>query len=241
MPNAALFQGSDHQISTPKTHLPCRPLTHWPRHGRTAPMPPFISPTVLHIPGFSAPAAGFDDPFAMLQACHERVQRTLALLARLRAHMLQHGADSDAHHAARDVLRYFDIAAPLHHQDEELHVFPLLRADAHADVDLQVLVRRLQQDHVCMTAEWAAARVPLQALVEHAQAADGAAPPFFFRPQDNAALDRFASRYGEHIAAEEGLAYPAAIQLLPPSALAAMGREMAARRGVVESPSSNLN
>ncbi len=191
-----------------------------------------ISGSARHIPGFNAPGVGFEDPFAMLQACHERVQRTLTLLARLRAHVLQHGADGDARHAARDVLRYFDIAAPLHHQDEELHVFALLRANAPADAELQALVRRLQQDHVCMTADWAAARAPLQALVDHAEGADGAAPPFFFSPQDIAALDRFASRYGDHIAAEEGLAYPAAMQLLPPTALADMGREMAARRGV---------
>ncbi|MBX9834030.1 MAG: hypothetical protein K2X78_13410, partial [Burkholderiaceae bacterium] len=65
------------------------------------------------------------------------------------------------------------------------------------------------------------------------EGAEGPAPPFCFSPHDDAALDRFALRYGDHIAAEEGLAYPAAIQLLPPTALAAMGREMAARRGVV--------
>ena len=190
-----------------------------------------IAGSARHFPGVNAPGVGFEDPFAMLQACHERVQRTLALLERLRAHVLQHGADGDARHAARDVLRYFDIAAPLHHQDEELHVFPLLRANAPDGV--QSLVVRLQQDHVCMTADWAAARAPLQALVDHAEGADGPAPPFCFSPYDNAALDRFALRYGDHIAAEEGLAYPAAIQLLPPTALAAMGREMAARRGVV--------
>ena len=192
----------------------------------------FIPSTARHIPGFSAPAAGFDDPFAMLRACHERVLRTLALLARLRSHVLLQGADSDARHAARDVLRYFDIAAPLHHQDEELHVFPLLQSDASADEKVQALVLRLQQDHVCMTDDWAAARAPLQTLVDHGGAeGGGTGQPFCFSPQDNAVLDRFAARYGDHIAAEEGLAYPAAMQLLPPATLAAMGREMAARRG----------
>ena len=63
-----------------------------------------------HLPGFSAPGVGFEQPFAMLQACHERVLRTLALLARLRTHVLQHGVDDDARQAARDVQRYFDIA-----------------------------------------------------------------------------------------------------------------------------------
>ena len=178
-------------------------------------------PTARHLPGFSAPAVGFEQPFAMLEACHERVQRTLALLARLRAHVRQHGADTDARQAARDVLRYFDIAAPLHHEDEELHVFPLLRAQASSDV--QTLVQRLQQDHLAMTADWAAARVPLLALAESAVAP--------FTPGDEAALDRFSQRYADHIAAEEGTAYPTALALLGPATLVAMGQEMAARRG----------
>jgi hemerythrin-like domain-containing protein len=177
--------------------------------------------TARHLPGFSAPAVGFEQPFAMLEACHERVLRTLALLARLRTHVQQHGADADARQAARDVLRYFDIAAPLHHQDEELHVFPLLLT--HADPEVRALVQRLQEDHVAMAAEWAAARVPLQALAEAAVAP--------FTPGDEAALDRFARRYAGHIVAEEGTAYPTMQALLAPVALIAMGQEMAARRG----------
>lgn len=90
--------------------------------------------TTSALPGFNAPSVGFEQPFAMLEACHERVQRTLALLQRLRAHVLEHGADVPAQQAARDVLRYFDIAAPLHHEDEELHVFPLLLAQGSPDV-----------------------------------------------------------------------------------------------------------
>lgn len=179
------------------------------------------SGTARHLPGFSAPAVGFEQPFAMLEACHERVLRTLALLDRLRAHVRAQGVDDDARQAARDVLRYFDMAAPLHHEDEELHVFPLLLAQA--TPALKALVLRLQQDHVAMTADWAAARVGLLALVE------GGAPGF--TPQDEAALDRFSGRYGAHIEAEEGAAYPAAAALLPPASLVAMGREMATRRG----------
>ncbi|MFY3384750.1 hemerythrin domain-containing protein [Paracidovorax sp. MALMAid1276] len=169
-----------------------------------------------------SPGVGFEQPFAMLQACHERVLRTLDLLARLRAHVHQHGADTDARHAARDVLRYFDIAAPLHHEDEERHVFPLLRARASPQV--QALVQRLQDDHAAMEADWAAARAPLQAL------ADGRGAGHF-TAEDASAFDRFAQRYAAHIAAEEDIAYPAARALLPPAALASMGREMAARRG----------
>ena len=147
------------------------------------------------LPGFNAPAVGFEQPFAMLEACHERVQRTLGLLQRLRDHVRAQGADEQARQAERDVLRYFDLAAPLHHEDEELHVFPLLLAQGAPDVVA-----------LC----------------------DGDAQPLGAAGD---ALDRFASRYAGHIAAEEGAAYPAAAALLAQDALAAMGREMAARRG----------
>ncbi len=174
------------------------------------------------LPGFNAPAVGFDEPFAMLEACHERVLRTLALLDRLRTHMRQQGCDESARQAARDVLRYFDIAAPLHHQDEELHVFPPLLARGPAGV--VALVQRLLQDHQDMVTDWAAARLPLQALAGGQASAFSAA--------DEAALERFAVRHARHLEDEERVAYPAVQSLLPAGALAPMGREMAARRQV---------
>ncbi|RYY71287.1 MAG: hemerythrin domain-containing protein, partial [Comamonadaceae bacterium] len=87
------------------------------------------------LPGLRSPGVGFEQPFEMLEACHERVQRSLQLLARLCAHVRSQGGDDSAREAARDVLRYFDIAAPLHHEDEELHVFPPLLAHAAAHRD----------------------------------------------------------------------------------------------------------
>ena len=76
----------------------------------------------------SAPAVGFEQPFEMLEACHDRVRRSLDLLARLIVHVDRHGHDTQSRSAARDVLRYFDLAAPHHHEDEERHVFPRLLA-----------------------------------------------------------------------------------------------------------------
>lgn len=168
----------------------------------------------------ATPAAGFDQPFEMLAACHERVQRTLDLLARLRAHVATHGADDQARQAARDVLRYFDIAAPQHHRDEELHVFPPLLE--HGDAQLQSVVRRLQADHVQMEARWRDARVVLGRL-----AAGGLAS---LDAQDGQRLDAFAALYADHITAEEQLAYPRARSLLDSEAIARAGQEMARRR-----------
>ncbi len=169
----------------------------------------------------AAPAATFEQPFEMLEACHERVERMLGLLRRLRDHLPGHGADANARQAARDVMRYFDLAAPHHHQDEELHVFPPLRVGR--DPRLVALVDRLHQEHLQMETRWREARKVLDAV------ASGALQSL--APQDEAALDAFASPYGEHIKAEEELAYPAAAALLDEPSIAAMGQEMMRRRG----------
>lgn len=174
----------------------------------------------------AAAAAGFEQPFEMLEACHERVQRMLALLARLRAHLREHGADTQARQAARDVMRYFDQAAPQHHRDEELHVFPPVLAQG--DPGRVAVVTRLLQDHRDMEAGWTRARAVL------ARVADGTLPRM--EPSDATALDAFAALYAGHLAAEENLAYPAARALLDAPALAAIGAEMAARRGVTTAP-----
>lgn len=167
-------------------------------------------------------ATGFDEPFEMLEACHERVHRMLELLERLRSHLRTHGGDEQAQQAARDVMRYFDKAAPQHHKDEELHVFPpLLAAGEPAVVDI---VKRLQADHVRMEAGWAAARKVLEAVAE------GWLDELELH--DEQALSHFAALYDGHIEAEEKIVYPAASALLDEQGKAAMGREMAGRRGV---------
>lgn len=168
------------------------------------------------------PAAGFEQPFEMLEACHERVARMLALLARLREHLPGHGADRNARDAGRDVMRYFDQAAPQHHRDEELHVFPPLLACA--DAQTVALVQRLQRDHLAMESRWQEARRVLAAI----QAGELSS----LSPAHDAALDAFVSLYDDHIRAEEQVAYPAAAGLLDEAAQRAMGEEMMRRRGV---------
>lgn len=165
------------------------------------------------------PGAGFDAPFEMLSACHERVQRSLALLQRLQAHLGVHGADAQARDAARDVMRYFDIAAPAHHDDEERHVFPaLLAADAARH---GALVARLREDHRRMAAQWPLVRAGLAAVAEGR-----------WTGAEAQAWPAFAALYETHIPAEEETAYPAARARLDGAAQAAMGDEMARRRGL---------
>lgn len=168
----------------------------------------------------AGPAVGFEAPFEMLEACHQRVHRMLDLLERLATHLGSHGADEPARQAARDVMRYFDQAGPAHHEDEERHVLPRLRAAHHG-----ALADRLHADHEAMARAWALVRADLQAV------ADGG----WQRAAQSAADVRwvaFAVLYREHIRAEEAEAYPAARDGLDAALEQAMGREMAARRGV---------
>jgi len=181
-------------------------------------------PSPTPFPGLPTPGAGFDQPFEMLHACHDRVRRSLALLQRLVAHVQQHGADTQARDAARDVRRYFDVAAPAHHEDEERHVIPRLLASA--EPALQATGRRMQADHEAMRAGWAALAPLLGALAE------GQRPAPDVLAQ---AAGHFVELHREHLALEDSVAFPAAQQHLAQAggaALAAMGDEMAARRGV---------
>jgi len=170
----------------------------------------------------ATPAAGFEQPFEMLETCHERVHRMLALLDRLVAHVREVGCDTQAQQAARDVMRYFDQAAPQHHRDEELHVFPPLLA--HGDPATLALVAQLQQDHLQMESRWSAAR---RVLADLAEARVDSLPG-----DQQQLLTLFGTLYGDHIRAEEDIAYPNAHALLDGEALLAMGREMMRRRGV---------
>lgn len=176
------------------------------------------------LPGHRAPAAGFEAPFEMLASCHERVERMLKLQARLQQHLLDKGCDEPARQAARDVMRYFDIAAPLHHQDEELHVFPPLLAGP--DADVRERVARLIQDHRQMEVDWAEARRVLLAIAD--SPASGWTP---LTVGQTDALTQFSALYRYHLDEEDGVAYPAAQCVLSPAAVQAMSEDMMQRRG----------
>ena len=176
----------------------------------------------LPFPGASSPAVGFDEPMEMLLACHDRVRRSLDLLRRLAERVAEGRVDADVQSAATDVLRYFDLAAPHHHEDEERHVFPCVLAHT-PDAAVRDAVARLREDHVAMAALWAALREPLAALAAGHASAFGA-------PQAELAA-RFRALYEAHARTEEGLVFPAARALLDEPALRRAGDEMASRRG----------
>lgn len=163
------------------------------------------------------PGSSYEQPFELLEACHQRVERSLDLLLRLVTHLEARGgrADAMARETAADVRRYFNVAAPLHHQDEELHLFPALEARGGVSA---ALCAGLRAQHREMEALWALLDAALAVL------------------DDPARLRRLAEAFvalqRAHLATEEAQVFPAAGPLLSAAAQQAMGIEMAARRGL---------
>ena len=172
---------------------------------------------------FRTPGAGFDQPIEMWLACHQRVQRFAVLLGRLAEHLGKQGADEDAQVTATSIRRYFNEAAPRHHEDEEVDMFPRLRERLDGERDRMVLdvLDQVEADHLEMAGVWKR----LDALL--AEIARGKAVTL-----DRPLIDRFATMYRHHIDAEERVVLPALKRVLRKGDWQSVGRAMAERRGL---------
>lgn len=169
---------------------------------------------------FAEPAASFDDPVALLMACHDRVRQYAGLTLKLAEYLADHDTDAQARAAANSILRYFDVAAPLHHQDEEEDLFPLLAE--RGDEMLKALVGiAMFEQHVALAALWQQVRTRLLAIA----AGESADLPL-------ALATEFARQYPAHALVEDEQIYPFAAKLLSAEELAVLGQSMASRRGV---------
>jgi hemerythrin-like domain-containing protein len=153
----------------------------------------------------------------MVLSCHDKVRHFARLSRRLGAHIAERGVDDEAAQAAASILRYFDIAAPLHHADEEEDLFPALRA---LNMPALVLtIDALEAEHEDLERLWQSIRPWLQGSMRHELV-----------PQPDT-LHEFAARYVQHAEQEEAELY-GAMASLSYSDLARIGRNMSARRGV---------
>ena len=175
------------------------------------------------IPGHSAPTVGFEAPLEMLSACHGRIEDKCATLRRLQAHLPTHGSDEEARAAAAGLLRYFDLSAIQHHDDEEQDLFPaLLESMAGSDpVCLRELTVSLSAEHRELEGRWRRIRTVLERVVE------GRSVSLGFDE-----VEAFASLYARHIQREEQELLPMAARLLGEEELGRVGRAMRERRGI---------
>ena len=166
------------------------------------------------------PAPSFDEPLEMLAACHERIEAQLGTLERLAEHLVRRGCDPEARSAARAVLRYFDTAGMLHHEDEDRDLFPLLRARAaeRGHAAIAAAAEELEREHETIEAQWRRLRLRLLAVGKGEAWLD----------RDDVA--RFAWLQRRHIDRETSALLPFAREALDVSERAELGKRMAARR-----------
>ncbi len=172
---------------------------------------------------FRTPAAGFDQPIEMWLACHERMLRMIALLVRLREHLASDGTSESAGVTAASILRYFDEAAPRHHEDEEIDLFPrlLMHLKGSERDKIAPQIEALQEDHKRLEGAWAELRPALIAIESKSE-----------KSLDDGATGDVVIGFRQHVERENQLLAPALQRAFDPEELEAIGRSMAARRGV---------
>ncbi len=171
-------------------------------------------------------APGFDQPIAVLKHCHERIRKQLTTLGKLLEHLdspsAPHRADQQARQAAQAVIKYFDQAAHLHHEDEEQNLLPMLVATASgADAALLAqLVPQIAADHTAMDAIWQDLHEQLKGIEEGKAVLS------------DTLVASFVDRYARHMEIEETQVAPMAMRLFSPAQMAELGAAMQMRRGI---------
>jgi pyridoxamine 5'-phosphate oxidase len=172
-------------------------------------------------------APGFDQPIAVLKHCHDRIRKQLATLDKLLPHLASHGADEQARQAAAAVIKYFDKAAHLHHEDEEQNLVPMLQQTASGE-DAALLARLTPQilaEHSQMDALWQQLHEELSGI------ADGNASQL-----SEPTVRRFVDMYTRHMEIEEGNIAPMAKRIFSAAQMAELGAAMQQRRNIAPSP-----
>jgi hemerythrin-like domain-containing protein len=168
------------------------------------------------------PESNFADPIGLLTDCHRRIERFLSVLVRVAADASGGPLTSEQRSALETALRYFRDAAPKHTADEESTLFPRLRScapQALAEIDA------LEADHDRADIQHAEIdRLGREWLHTGALSAAEAT-------RLSAILAELSDLYRAHIAIEESSVFPTAA-VLPQADRLAMGKEMAARRGL---------
>lgn len=172
-------------------------------------------------PFSSSAAPTTANPIALLRACHVKIADHAALIERIRQHIEQNGVDDTAREAIERVLTYFNKAAALHHQDEEIDLFPLLDIAAKQDdaEEISDALEFLRDDHIRLDKLWQSMHNQLQQLLETGTG-----------QLDASAVRAFISAYQRHIETENSLILPYAQSVINRDTLAQIGAAMQARR-----------
>ena len=164
---------------------------------------------------FETKSVTFAEPIEMLYACHGKVRRFCSRLPCCRTILPKTAAIKSFCKPSARLPNILNVAAPLHHEDEEENFFPLLLQYA---PQAQESVDELLRQHISLHNNW-----------------DGVAAEFAKLEADNAyvpdaeTFKRFVAGYDVHLAIEEPL-FDMGKTFIPKEKLTEIGEIMAARR-----------
>ena len=172
-------------------------------------------------------AHDFSNPLGVLTDCHRRIEHFLHLLIVVTGQARGGTLSAEQRDALEVALLYFEEAEPKHNADEEQSLFPRLRASRHSRTpEALAIVDTLAEDH-----EVAQAHHARVSILGHRWLAEGRLPAAAAR-ELSTRLDTLATLYRRHIPVEDGELLPLARRILSAEDIAALGGEMAARRGI---------
>lgn len=163
--------------------------------------------------------ATWNEPIEMLYACHSKVKRFCRQLSILPDYLEKHGYTQAVLNDVEQILSYFNRAAPLHHDDEELDFFPQLVKVA---PQAQSAIDELEQQHKNLHKNWNALSAQLEELISEQR-----------QNIDEHLIERFVQGYERHITLEEPL-FEMGREFLADDVLSEMGKNMSIRRQVTE-------
>jgi hemerythrin-like domain-containing protein len=168
------------------------------------------------------PDSGFDDPIGMLTDCHRRIEHFLHILCVVAGRAPGRKLTDEETAAVQSALHYFRVGGQRYTADEEVSLFPRLRAEFAAS-DFEEL-GGLENDHRDAN--------DLHTTVETLYSTWITAGLLSQEDEERllAATKRLQYLYEQHIQVEEKIVFPRAAEMLDRGAIAAIGQEFRARR-----------
>lgn len=161
-------------------------------------------------------APSFDQPLDMLLACHDKIRRFCDLLDKLVPHISENGVDDAAKNTIDTIVRYFDVAGPAHHADEEDELFSILEARVPSAAPK---LEQLSAEHGYLHSRWNAIRDDLLALAKGD-----------ISVISRIEIEEFVRQYRMHAAIEEAWLIPTADKIMTEDEKRLAGQHMAAKR-----------
>jgi hemerythrin-like domain-containing protein len=168
------------------------------------------------------PDSGFDDPIGMLTDCHRRIEPFLRILCLVAEYAQGRALTGEEAEAVQAALQYFRLSGQRHTSDEEESLLPRLRAVSTTDHCTEIAV--LENEHRRAN--------DLHATVDTLFSAWIAAGALHEENEQQLLSETASLRllYEGHIQAEEKIIFPRAAMMLDSLAIAAIGKELRARR-----------